>query len=76
MTDEKVTRSKSAETRKKISNAGTIQDQDALFKLRFEEALGDAQVATKLARIIRSTNQDLLDGIDALRAEVRSLRKE
>ena len=76
MTDEKVTRSKSAETRKKISNAGTIQDQDALFKLRFEEALGDAQVATKLARIIRSTNQDLLDGIDALRAEVRSLRKD
>ena len=76
MADEKVTRSRSAENRKKMSNAGTVQDQDALFKLRFEEALGDTQVATKLARIIRSTNQDMLDGIDALRAEVRSLRKE
>ena len=76
MADEKVTRSRSAENRKKMSNAGTVQDQDALFKLRFEEALGDTQVATKLARIIRSTNQDMLDGIDALRAEVRALRKE
>ena len=55
MTVEKVTRGRRAENRKKISNAGTVQDQDALFKLRFEEALGDAQVATKLARIIRST---------------------
>ena len=76
MADEKVTRSRSAENRKKIPNAGTAQDQDALFKLRFEEVLGDTQVATKLARINRSTNQTLLDGIDALRAKVRSLWKE
>ena len=76
MEDQKVTRSRSAENRRQLSNAGTAQDPDTLFKLRFEEALGDTQVAGKLAKIIRSTNQDMLDGIDALRAEVRSLRKE
>ena len=34
------------------------------------------QVAGKLAKIIRSMNQDMLDGIDALRAEMRSLSKQ
>lgn len=50
-------------------------DADVLFKLQLAEALGDEQVATKLAQIIRSTNQDLLDAFNALRTEVKSLKQ-
>ena len=57
-------------------NAAATEEADELFKIRFEDALGDQQITTKLASIIRSTNQDLLDNITSLRSEVRSLRKE
>ena len=51
-------------------------EAEDLFRLNFQEALEDTQIADKLARIIRSTNQDLLDSLGSLRSEVRSLRKE
>ena len=54
----------------------TPDEEDALFKLRLQEALNDEQVAKRLARIIRSVNQDLLDGITSLRAEVQSLKAQ
>ena len=50
----------------------TAQDQDALFKLQFEADLGYKQSASKLTKTNRSTNQDLLDGIDALHAEIQA----
>ena len=54
----------------------TPDEEDALFKLRLQEALDDEQVAKRLARIIRSVNQDLLDGITSLRVEVQSLKAQ
>ena len=51
-------------------------EEDAHFKLRLVEALDDEQVAAKFAQIIRSGNQDILDGLVSLRAEVKSLRAE
>ena len=51
-------------------------EEDAHFKLRLEVALDDRQVAAKFAQIIRSGNQDLLDGLASLCAEVKSLRAE
>ena len=54
----------------------TPDEEDVLFKLRLQEALDDEQVAKRLARIIRSVNQDLLDGITSLRAEVQSLKAQ
>ena len=49
-------------------------EQDALFKLAFEEALDDHKIADKLAYIIRSTNKDLLDSLSTLHTEMRNLR--
>ena len=40
------------------------------------EALDDQQVADKFVQIIRAGNQDLLDSLSSLRAEVKSLRAE
>ena len=54
----------------------TAEEEDTLFKLRFQDALDDEQVAVKLAQIIRSGNQDLLDSIGSLRNEVKSLRAQ
>ena len=51
-------------------------EEDDHFKLRLVEALDDEQVAAKFAQIIRSGNQDLVDGLASLRAEVKSLRAQ
>ena len=55
-------------------SASQSSKEDALFKFRVEEALDDEQVAAKLVKIIKSGNQDLLDGLASLRADVKSLR--
>lgn len=50
------------------------EDHDALFKLALCEALDDQQIALKLARIVAQANKDLIDNVNSLRAEVRTLR--
>ena len=72
ITDENVTRIGNSENQKMMPSIGTVLVKDVLFRLQFEEALGDTPVADKLAKITQSKNQHLLDGIDAFRAEVKS----
>ena len=52
----------------------TSEEQDVTFRLSFQEALDDPVIANKLARIVKSTNQDLIDSVNSLVAEVRSLK--
>ena len=52
----------------------TPAEQDVNFRLAFEESLDDPVIANKLAKIIKSTNQDLMDSVNSLMAEVRSLK--
>ena len=52
----------------------TPAEQDVTFRLAFEESLDDPVIASKLAKIIKSTNQDLMDSVNSLVAEIRSLK--
>ena len=49
-------------------------EQEVNFRLAFQEALDDPAIANKLAKIVKSTNQDLIDSMNSVMAEVRSLR--
>ena len=52
----------------------TPAERDVNFRLAFEESLDDPVIANKLAKIIKSTNQDLMYSVNSLVAEVRSLK--
>ena len=58
----------------KMSSSSDPVEQDALFKLAFEEALDDHKISDKLACIIRSTNKGLLDSLSTLHTEMHDLR--
>ena len=68
----------SGRTRSQHRKGSTSQpsEEDVLFRLRLVEALIDQQVADKIAQIIRAGNQNLLDSLSSLRAEIKSLRAE
>ena len=57
------------------SNAEAAE-RDVLFKLSFLESLGDPQVSTKLQKIMKLANKDLLETLGSLRDEVRSLKQQ
>ena len=68
----------SGRTRSQHRKGSTSQpgEEDILFRLRLVEALDDQQVTDKFVQIIRAGNQDLLDSLSTLHAEVKSLRAE
>ena len=51
-------------------------EQEVAFKLSFLEALDDDQVCKKLVKIMKSATSDLVQTINSLRDEVRSLKTQ
>ena len=52
------------------------EEQEVLFKLSFLEALDDQQVCKKLVQIMKTATSDLVQTINSLRDEVRSLKSQ
>ena len=71
-----MSRSKACKAKARSRNqSGYDEDeQDALFKLSFEEALDDPQIAAKMVGIMRTANKEILDSISSLRQEVKQLK--
>ena len=47
-------------------------EQEVLFKLALEQALGDSQIQAKIKETVTATNQDLFEVVLSLQDEVRS----
>ena len=55
-------------------SAAHHEDDDAAFILSLVSALNDDEATRKLARVLKTANQELVNHIDDLRGEVRALR--
>ena len=55
-------------------SAAHHEDDDAAFILSLISALNDDEVTRKLARVLKTANQELVNHIDDLRGEVRAPR--
>ena len=51
-----------------------LTDEEIAFRLNFISTLDDEQTVSKLCRIIKSCNQDILDSVTALTAQVTSYK--
>ena len=67
-------KARKAKARSRNQSGYDEDEQDALFKLSFEEALDDPQIAAKMAAIMRTANKEILDSISSLRQEVKHLK--
>ena len=67
-------KARKAKARSRNQSGYDEDEQDALFKLSFEEALDDPQIAAKMAGIMRTANKEILDSISSLRQEVKQLK--
>ena len=62
-----------AKARSRNQSGYNEDEHDALFKLSFEGALDDPQIAAKRVGIMRTANKEILDSI-SLRQEVKHLK--
>ena len=67
-------KARKAKARSRNQSGYDEDEQDAQFKLSFEEALDDPQIAAQMAGIIRTANKEILDSISSLRQEVKQLK--
>ena len=67
-------KARKAKARSRNQSGYDEDEQDALFKLSFEEALDDPQIAAKMVERMPTANKEILDSISSLRQEAKHLK--